>query len=87
MTVYTVRLAPGVSRQLDRIPPRIVPALLEFIYGPLAEQPRRIGKPLGLALEGRFTARRGVYRVIYRIIDDDLVVLVVRVAHRADAYR
>lgn len=52
----------------------------------LAEDPHRVGKPLRLRLEGYWSARRGQYRVIYSIRDDEVLVPVVRIAHRADAY-
>jgi mRNA-degrading endonuclease RelE of RelBE toxin-antitoxin system len=46
-----------------------------------------VGKPLGRELAGHFSARRGVYRVIYRPPDEDEVIHVVRIEHRADVYR
>jgi mRNA interferase RelE/StbE len=82
-----VRLAPPARRDLDRVPPRIVSAIIEFLYGDLSRQPRRVGKPLERELEGYWSARRGPYRVLYRIDDDVRVVLVIRIDHRADVYR
>ncbi|MHB8593017.1 MAG: type II toxin-antitoxin system RelE family toxin [Acidimicrobiales bacterium] len=46
-----------------------------------------MGKPLGRELAGYFSARRGAYRVIYRLVDEDAVIHVVRIEHRADVYR
>ena len=60
---------------------------IEFISGPLAEQPSRVGKPLEGALAGRFGARRGEYRIVYTIEDEIVTVTVVCVAHRRYAYR
>lgn len=57
---------------------------MEFIYGPLAENPRRVGKALRFELEGLHSARRGDYRVIYSIAD---VVTITAIEHRADVYR
>ena len=59
----------------------------EFIVGPLLDNPHRVGKRLRPPLEDRHTARRGTYRVIYRIDDENRSVTVVDVAHRRDAYR
>lgn len=87
MSRYEVRLAPTAVRDLNSIPPRIVPAIIEFLYGDLAENPQRVGAPLRFKLEGLHGARRGPYRVIYRIVDDELVVLVINLDHRADIYR
>ncbi len=84
---YEVELAPTARRDLARIPPRIVPAIIEFVYGDLARFPRRVGKQLRNDLEGRWSARRGPYRIVYRIVDERLLVLVIDVDHRADIYR
>ncbi|MEY2848554.1 MAG: hypothetical protein RI885_1219 [Actinomycetota bacterium] len=84
---YTVELAGTARRDLGEVPPRIVSAIIEFIYGDLARHPRRVGKPLLRELEGLWGARRGPYRIIYEIMDERLVVLVVHVDHRADVYR
>ncbi|WP_240183771.1 type II toxin-antitoxin system RelE family toxin [Leifsonia aquatica] len=74
-------------RDLDRIPPRIVPAVIEFAYGDLARAPRRVGKALERELAGLYSARRGPYWILYEIHDEEVRVLVIRVDHRADAYR
>lgn len=84
---YEVRLAGSARRDLRAVPPRIVSAIVEFLYGDLARRPRRVGKPLERELEGLWSARRGPYRILYEIHDDRLVVLVVHVDHRADIYR
>ncbi|HUZ24823.1 MAG TPA: type II toxin-antitoxin system RelE/ParE family toxin [Streptosporangiaceae bacterium] len=62
-------------------------AAYEFITGPLLLQPYRVGKRLLPPLDDRFSARRGTYRIIYRVDDKARVVTVVDVAHRRDAYR
>lgn len=84
---YRVELAGTARRDLHLVPPRIVPAIVEFIYGDLARQPRRVGKPLQRELEGLWGARRGPYRIIYEILDERVVVLVIHVAHRAQVFR
>ena len=60
---------------------------MEFIGAVLAEAPQRAGKPLRAPLEGLYSARRGEFGVIYAINDEELVVLVITIAHRRDAYR
>ena len=84
---WTVGLSSSAIRDLDRIPPRVVPAILEFLYGPLAEQPRRVGKPLRNDLAGEWSARRGSYRVLYDVNEDEHLITVTRIGHRADVYR
>jgi mRNA interferase RelE/StbE len=74
-------------RTLARLPEKVGTAAVEFIYGSLAASPHRVGKPLRLGLEGLHSARRGDYRVIYRIDDDLRTVTVMAIEHRSDAYR
>lgn len=84
---YRVELAGTARRDLNGVPPRITSAIIEFIYGDLARNPRRVGKPLQRELEGMWGARRGPYRIIYEIVDDRLLVTVIHIDHRADIYR
>jgi mRNA interferase RelE/StbE len=84
---YTVLLSPAAKRAIERdLPEAVAAAVVDFLFGPLAEDPHRVGKPLRLQLEGYWSARRGQYRVIYSIYDDEVLVRVVRISHRADAY-
>lgn len=85
---YTLRTTPTVRRALaETLPEAIAAAAYEFITGPLLEQPPRVGKQLLPPLDDRFSARRGTYRVIYRIDDEAPVVTVVEIGHRRDIYR
>ena len=60
--------APG-RRALAGLPKKVATAAVEFLYGSLAASPHRVGRPLKLGLDGLHSARRGDYRVIYRIDD------------------
>lgn len=60
---------------------------MNFIAGDLLAEPRRVGKPLGQELAGAFAARRGEYRIVYEIDDDERTVTVLDVDHRRDIYR
>jgi mRNA interferase RelE/StbE len=85
---YELRTTSTVRRALSETLPEAVPtAAYEFITGPLLTDPHRIGKRLLPPMDDRFSARRGTYRVIYRIDDKARVVTVVDVARRRDAYR
>ena len=84
---YTVRFTATVRRDLQKLTPRVLPAVIEFAFGELAREPRRVGKPLRRELAGFYSARRGPYRLLYRIDDDRSLVLIDRVDHRADIYR
>jgi mRNA interferase RelE/StbE len=85
---FTLRATPTVRRALaETLPEAVAAAAFEFITGPLLEQPYRVGKRLLPPLDDRYSARRGTYRVIYRIDDAARVVTVVDIGHRRDVYR
>jgi mRNA-degrading endonuclease RelE of RelBE toxin-antitoxin system len=84
---WDVVVTARAERSLRRVPERVLPALIEFIYDGLARNPTRRGKPLRGELEGLWSARRGDYRVLYELNDTVRVLYVIRVGHRADAYR
>jgi mRNA interferase RelE/StbE len=84
----TLRATPTVRRALaETLPEAVAAAAYEFITGPLLEEPHRVGMRLLPPLDDRFSARRGTYRVIYRIDDEARVVTVVDIGHRRDVYR
>ena len=85
---FELTIAPTARRQhTDKLPEAVALAAYEFIVGPLLDNPHRVGKRLRPPLDDRYSARRGTYRVIYRIDDKHCRVTVVGVVHRADAYR
>jgi mRNA-degrading endonuclease RelE of RelBE toxin-antitoxin system len=84
---WDVLLSPSAIRNLDQLSPRVVPAIIEFLYGPLAGNPLRVGKPLRGDFEGSYSARRGAYRVLYEVDPDPRVVRVYRISARDVAYR
>lgn len=85
---FTLQTTPTVRRQLaEELPEGVAAAALEFITGPLLDNPRRVGRRLSPPLDDRYSARRGTYRVLYRINESERVVTVVLVTHRRDAYR
>lgn len=85
---YAVRVAPTAARQLtNRLPHAVAAACAEFLYGPLAENPHRVGATLRAPFEGQWRARRGEYRVRYEIDDDRRTVTVLDIDHRRDVYR
>ena len=71
----------------ERLPVSVAAAMWDFLTGPLAENPRRLGKPLPGHLAGYHSARRGSYRVVYGSTDDPGVITVVRIDHRRDVCR
>lgn len=84
---YTVEFAAPARRALSRLPEKVAFAAVEFIYGPLKENPERVGRPLRFELEGLYSAHRGDYRIIYRIDEDKRTLSILAIGHRADIYR
>jgi len=64
----------------------VAAAVLET-FGSLSTEPRRVGKPLHFELEGFWSARRGPFRVVYRVEEDQRLVVVIAIDHRAHIYR
>ena len=85
---YRVQVARTAARQLtEHLPEVVAAACVEFLYGPLAENPHRMGAPLRKPFDGYWQARRGQYRVRYSIDEASRTVKVVDISHRRDAYR
>ena len=82
---YSTRIKRSAARELARVPrrdrERIVHAIDRLGDNPLA------GSPLKGDMRGLRRLRVGDYRVVYEVLDGELVVLVVLVAHRREAYR
>jgi mRNA interferase RelE/StbE len=84
---YRVELSRPAVRSLERLPPKLVDAVLRYLDGPLMENPMRATKPLGAELAGLRAGYVGIaYRVLVRIDEDARLVQVMRIAHRADIY-
>lgn len=79
-------VAPPARRDLTRLPEKAAAAVIET-FDAIAASPRRVGKPLQFELRGRWSARRGPYRVIYTIDEQRRRVVVLAIGHRADVYR
>ncbi len=84
---YEIEWARSALRRLDRIPEKAASACIEFIYGPLADNPWRVGAELRLDLAGKHSARRGDFTVIYEIDDTAGVTVIIAIDHRSDVYR
>lgn len=81
-------MTPPVARSIQRqLPEAVATAVIEFLTGALVENPQRVGRQLRGDLAGIYSARRGTYRVLYRIKEDPQEVIVLRIDHRRDVYR
>jgi mRNA interferase RelE/StbE len=85
---YELVLTPPARRALtERLPESVAAAVVDFFTSALVEAPHRVGKPLRRELEGIWSARRGTYRILYRMHQQPKEVVVLRIEHRRDAYR
>lgn len=84
---HRIQVTARAARDLSRLPGKIATACVEFIFGALAENPSRVGKPLGAEFAGLHSARRGDYRVIFLIVAADRRVQIVHIGRRSDVYR
>jgi mRNA-degrading endonuclease RelE of RelBE toxin-antitoxin system len=84
---YRIRWSSPARRSIEQyLPESVASVVWEFVYGALAESPRRVGKPLRGDLAGFWSARRGQYRVVYVVDGDSETVTVAAVDHRRDVY-
>ena len=85
---YELVVARSAARAIaEELPEPVAAAVIEFATGPLVTNPHRVGRALRNELTGIFSARRGTYRVLYRIDDEQRIVTVLRIDHRRDVYR
>jgi len=79
--------SPAARALSDQLPEAVAAAVIEFLATALVREPRRVGKPLRGDLAGIWSARRGTYRILYRVREDPREVVVLRIEHRRDVYR
>ncbi|WP_246868971.1 type II toxin-antitoxin system RelE/ParE family toxin [Saccharopolyspora sp. ASAGF58] len=86
---YEVDLTKPARRALaEQLPVEVAMAASEFILGPLADNPHRVGKPLDEPLDGFYSARvMREWRILYKIDDSQRRIKVQSIRHRRDAYR
>lgn len=86
-TNWSIELSPTAVRALEKLPHKVGTAIVEFVTVTLPGDPRRLSTPLRYELSGWRVARSGDYRVTFRIFDDEHVLLIGRIEHRAHVYR
>ena len=85
---YDLVVAGPAARAIgEELPEGVAAAVIDFITGSLLDNPRRVGRELRNELAGIHSARRGTFRILYRINEDQREVTVLRVDHRRDVYR
>lgn len=85
MENYKISLKRSVIKDLSKVPKKEVQRIMKRI-GSLAENPR---PPQSKKLSGSeyYRIRQGSYRILYSIEDGELIIFVIKVAHRKDVYR
>jgi mRNA-degrading endonuclease RelE of RelBE toxin-antitoxin system len=84
---YEIRFQSAARRAISqRLPEAVAAAVLEFCDAALAENPHRVGKLLFGPLAGCHGARRGTYRIVYRIDESTRTVHVLDIDHRSQIY-
>jgi mRNA interferase RelE/StbE len=84
---YQVAWTSPARRDLTRLPPRIATVVMTYVDERLAENPQRLSKTLQGSLDGLRSARSGDYRVLFRLDEDAEHLFIIRIDHRAHAYR
>ncbi|MDR3252006.1 MAG: type II toxin-antitoxin system RelE/ParE family toxin [Tannerella sp.] len=84
--MYKVTITKSAQKEMQTIPTVYYVSIVNHIYG-LAENPRPSGCVKLVGSENSFRIRVGVYRIIYTVEDDRLIVEVVKVDHRSSVYR
>ena len=86
---YKIEISDVVRKTLKKMDSTARKQILSYIVGVLAkiDNPRLLGKALSGNFGGFWRYRTGNFRIICKIEDDKLVVLVVKIAHRKDVYK
>jgi mRNA interferase RelE/StbE len=85
---FAVALSGRARRNIhENLPLEVAAAAMETIERSIAVNPYRAGKPLDEPLDGYYSARRGTYRIVYRIDEAKRLVEIPSVRHRREAYR
>ena len=85
---YDLVVAGPAARAIaEELPESVAAAVIAFITGSLLDNPQRVGRELRNELAGIHSARRGTFRILYRIDEEQREVTVLQMDHRRDVYR
>ncbi len=85
MANYNIEIKKSAAKEIEKLPPKYLPKIIGAIES-LQHDPRPLGCKK-LAAGERYRLRVGVYRILYEILDDKLLIYIVRVRHRKEVYR
>lgn len=89
MTKWSIQFVPKAEKDLQKLNPALQNKILAYLENQVlqAPYPRALGKPLAGKLKTIWRYRCGDYRILCRIQDDTVTILVVRIAHRKEVYQ
>ena len=85
MANYKILIKPSAVKELKRLPKKDVQRITSKIQS-LSKEPRPYDCEK-LSAQERYRIRQGIYRIVYSIEDDKLIVYVIKIAHRSDVYK
>lgn len=74
------------KKYFEKIPKDYQEKIKLFIENRLAPHPHESGKPLKGDLDEKWSARVGVYRILYKICKSKIVIFIIKIEHRKDVY-
>jgi len=86
VATYRIFIRASAAKEIERLPTKRLRRAIVARIRTLADDPRPPGC-VKLSGAGKYRLRQGAYRILYTIVDDRLIVTIVRVAHRKSAYR
>ena len=84
--MYKVVYLDSVEKDLERLDRPTCKRILEKIEKYLAKDPKGLGKALGGEFQGLWRYRIGDFRVIYKIAEKEILIIVARIGHRKNIY-
>ena len=85
MASYQVEFKASAFKELQKLPKPVIPRMIAAI-AELAETPYPHGVKKPAGFEHTYRIRIGDYRVVYEVVENRLVIEIVRIRHRKDAY-
>jgi len=82
---YKVLIKPSAIKELNKIPKKNISKITDRIQA-LSINPRPPGCEK-LSAQNAYRIRQGIYRIVYSIEDDNLIIVVIKIGHRRDVYK
>ncbi|MBI4981888.1 MAG: type II toxin-antitoxin system RelE/ParE family toxin [Candidatus Omnitrophica bacterium] len=84
--MYKVAYLNSVEQDLKKLDKAVIKKILSRIENYLVKDPKGLGKPLKGEFQGYWRYRWGDYRVIYKISEREILIIVLRISNRKDVY-